>query len=102
MNILQRAGQLHSIASRYVELVRNLQLKLETFCSRRPVAHVPQVDTTDVSVEVPIYQQSFESAAITSSDSVCPPFDTARVPVDIGNDFFDLENLFDSSWFDML
>lgn len=101
MCILKKASEFHELASRYVDLVRRLQLKLELFSARRqnqsvgrPGAAEPLSSAPDSPQSPKAPDQRMVSCANTQSH-------TGELPVDVSNDFLDIENLFDSSWFDM-
>jgi hypothetical protein len=101
MSILKKASEFHALASRYLDLVRRLQLKLELFSTRRQNKTVGNPDPTKPLSSALDCSQNPAAPAQGTVDSANPQSQMGELPIDFSNDFLDIENLFDSSWFDM-
>ena len=100
IGFLKRAGELHALASRYVEFVRRLQLKLEKFSARRQNLSRSRSDETQ-TLSGDDYDPQNPHVAQGTTNIGNSDLDFTQIQMDIGADFFDVEHLFDSSWFDM-
>lgn len=100
VSFLKRAGELHALASRYVEFVHRLQLKLEKFSARR---QTQPISRSDESRALPgdLYDPQNPDVAQGMANVGNSDLDLTQLLMDFGTDFFDIEHLFDSSWFDM-
>jgi hypothetical protein len=100
IGFLKRAGDLHTLASRYVELIRHLQWKLEKFSARR---QNQPIGLSDEARALPgdLYNRQSSDVAQGMANIGNSDLDLAQLSLDFGPDFFDVEHVFDSSWFDM-
>jgi len=100
IGFLKRAGELHALASRYVEFVRRLQLKLEKFSARRQNQPISRSDDSR-ALSGDLYDPQNSDVAQGMANVGNSDLDLTQLSMDFGTDFFNVEHLFDSSWFDM-
>lgn len=97
MDILERSGELHSLATRYLEFVRHWQSRLQNISTRRQAstsAHTAPPGSMGAILN--------NHGMDTPSQAPAEHFTAGQFPIDVGTGFFDIENLFDpSTWFEM-
>lgn len=101
MSILEKASELHALASRYLDFVRHLQLKLELFSTRRQNKSVDQRGAAEPVSSAPDSPQNPDASDQRTVDCADTQSHTGELSMNVGNDFLDIEDLFDSSWFDI-
>ncbi|KAF2099948.1 hypothetical protein NA57DRAFT_55880 [Rhizodiscina lignyota] len=97
MDILERAGELHPLAIRYLDFVRQWQTRLQNISTRRQTSSATHIAAPGSMSNI-LNAQGMETSGQPPADHFPPN----QFPLDVGTGFFDIENLFDpSTWFEM-
>lgn len=99
MEILEKAGELHTLATKYLEYVKQWQSRLQNITAHRLNGATKQ---NDGLASLLANGQNVENIGQTVSEALTAQLPANQFALDVGTGFFDIENLFDpSTWFDM-